>query len=381
LQAQLLQAHKMESVGRLAGGVAHDFNNMLGVILGHAELALKKTDPAQPLYGDLQAIRGAAQRSSDLTGQLLAFARKQTVKPQVMDLNDTVGGMLVMLRRLIGENIELIWKPGANLWPVEIDPVQVDQILVNLSANARDAIVGAGRLIIETNNTVIDKAYSQTCAGLVAGEYVLLTVSDTGTGMDAETRKWIFEPFFTTRKPGKGTGLGLATIYGIVKQNKGFIYFYSEPGQGTTFRIYLPRARSAIEPKAATIEKASLRGSETILLVEDESAILDLCKIILEQRGYTVLTARTPGEALARIPRHDGAIDLLITDMVMPEMNGRKLKDKIAEIRPGLKTLYISGYTNNVIAHQGILEAEVQFLQKPFSANTLAAKVREVLDG
>ena len=306
LEAQLHQAQKMESVGRLAGGVAHDFNNMLMVIIGHAELAMDQLDPTQPIHGHLQEIHKAAHRSADLTRQLLAFARKQTVSPKVLDLNETVSGMLRMLRRLIGEDIVLSWKPGRELWPVKVDPAQVDQILANLAVNARDAIAGVGTVTIETDNVMFDESCCQTQAGCVPGDYVMLAVSDTGAGMDRATIENIFEPFFTTKEVGKGTGLGLATIYGIVRQNSGFINVYSEPGQGATFKIYLPRAEAAVAAVSAAVEEKSVRGSETVLLVEDEETILGLGKSILEQHGYTVLAAGTPAKALALARRHPG---------------------------------------------------------------------------
>ena len=299
LQGQLLQSQKMESIGRLAGGVAHDFNNMLGVILGHAEMALGQADPRQPLHANLQEIRKAAERSADLTRQLLAFARRQTISPKVLDLNETVAGMINMLQRLIGEDIELNWLPGINLWPVKIDPSQIDQILANLCVNARDAIVGIGKITIETGNVTLDEIYCVDHAGFVPGEYVLLAVSDNGSGMDEETLGKLFEPFFTTKGLGKGTGLGLATIYGIVKQNNGFITVDSEPNQGTTFKIYLPRHIGEAEQVRTEASRESIvRGRETVLVVEDEPALLDLGKLILEGLGYRVLTAGTPGEAI-----------------------------------------------------------------------------------
>ena len=378
LQAQLLQAQKMESVGRLAGGVAHDFNNMLGVIMGHADIALEQIDPEAPLHDDLQEIQKAALRSADLTRQLLAFARKQPVSPSILDLNQTVSGVLMMLQRLIGEDIELAWKPAPALWPVKMDPSQVDQILANLAVNARDAIGGVGHLTIQTENTVFDESYCRLHDGFAAGDYVLLAVSDTGAGMDKETLEHVFEPFFTTKEVGKGTGLGLAMVYGAVKQNQGFINVYSEPGRGTTFKIYLPRTE-AVAAMAAQAPRKPDHGTETVLLAEDEESILKLGTTILKKHGYTVLAARTPAEALARAERHKGSIHLLITDVVMPGMNGKELKDRLTALRPGIKVLFMSGYTSDVIAHQGVIDEGVAFLQKPFSVNTLAQKVREVL--
>jgi signal transduction histidine kinase/ActR/RegA family two-component response regulator len=381
LQAQLLQAQKMESIGRLAGGVAHDFNNMLGVILGHAEMALEQVDPTQLLYSDLQAIRKAAHHSTELTRQLLAFARKQTISPKVLNLNEIVGGMLKMLKRLIGEDISLGWLPAGELWPVKVDPSQIDQILANLCVNARDAIAGVGKVTIETGNISFDEIYCATRTGCVPGNYVLLAVSDDGCGMDKETLGKLFEPFFTTKEMGKGTGLGLAMVYGIVKQNNGFIDVYSEPGQGTTFRIYLPRhLGKAEQPRIEGSQEQAVQGQETLLVVEDEPEILSLAKRMLEKQGYQVLAAGTPGEAIRLAEEHAGEIDLLMTDVVMPEMNGRDLAKKMLSLYPDIKRLFMSGYTADVIAHHGVLDDGVYFIQKPFSAKDLTAKVREALD-
>jgi signal transduction histidine kinase/CheY-like chemotaxis protein len=382
IHAQLTQAQKMESVGRLAGGVAHDFNNMLGVILGHAEMAMEQVDPTQPIHTDLREIRKAAERSVDLTRQLLAFARKQTIAPRVLDLNDTVEGMLKMLRRLIGEDIDLAWMPGKNLWPVKMDPSQIDQILANLCVNARDAIADVGKITIATGAAAFDEAYCADYAGFVPGEYILLAVSDDGCGMDKETLSHLFEPFFTTKGVGKGTGLGLATVYGIVKQNNGFVNVYSEPGQGTTFKVYLPRYEGKSEQaRTEGLQKPLMRGHETVLVVEDEPALLDLNKFMLEKQGYLVLTAGTPGEAIRLAEEYTGEIHLLMTDVVMPEMNGRDLAKKMLSLYPNLKRLFMSGYTANVIAHHGVLDDGVHFIQKPFTRKDLAAKVRETLDG
>ncbi|MCK4505189.1 MAG: PAS domain S-box protein, partial [Candidatus Aegiribacteria sp.] len=381
LRVQLTQAHKMESVGRLAGGVAHDFNNMLSVILGHTEMALEQIDPAQPLHAHLTEIRKAAERSADLTRQLLAFARKQTITPIVLNLNDTLTGMLKMLQRLIGEDIDLAWLPGTDVWPVKLDPSQIDQILANLCVNARDAIKDVGKITIETENVTLDEIYCADYPELSPGEYVLLTVSDTGRGMDRETLGSLFEPFFTTKETGKGTGLGLATVYGIVKQNNGFIGVYSEPDQGTTFKIYLPRHAS----KATQIQKTGSaesvkQGYETILLVEDEPTILQLTTMMLERQGYTVMAASTPGEAIRLAEEHPAYIHLLMTDVVMPEMNGRDLARNLLSIYPNLRRLFMSGYTANVIAHHGVLDEGVHFIQKPFGMQDMIAKVRETLD-
>ena len=379
LTSQLQQAQKMESVGRLAGGVAHDFNNMLGVILGHAELAMERVDPSDPLHDDLVNIRAAAQRSADLTRQLLAFARKQTVAPKVLNLNDTVAGMLKMVRRLIGEDVTLAWRPGENLWPIKIDPTQIDQILANLCVNARDAISNVGSITIETGTQVSDAAVTPT--GAAPGDYVWLAVSDDGCGMDQTTRSHVFEPFFTTKEVGKGTGLGLATVYGIVKQNEGFIDLRSELGQGAVFTIYLPRYVGKTAHDGPGAAAGTIRpGQETILLVEDEATLLEITQRMLEKRGYKVLGASTPGQAMQLAREHVGTINLLITDVVMPEMNGRDLAKNFLSIYPQAGRLFISGYTADVIAHQGVLDEGVFFIQKPFSAATLAATVRGVLD-
>jgi PAS domain S-box-containing protein len=379
LHSQLLQAQRLESVGRLAGGVAHDFNNMLSVILGHTEMAMEHLDSTQPLFADLMEIEKAARRSTDLIRQLLAFARRQTVAPKVLDLNQTVEGMLKMMQRLIGEDIDLAWMPGKNLWPVKVDPSQIDQILANLCVNARDAIAGMGKITIETENTAFDAAYCAVHPGFVLGEFVLLAVSDNGCGMDVETLGKVFEPFFTTKDQGEGTGLGLAMVYGIVKQNNGFINVYSEPGQGTTFKIYLPRNQGKAEQmqKEALAEPAAC-GHETILLAEDEPAILAMTTTMLERMGYTVLSASRPGEAIRLAEAHSSEIHLLMTDVVMPEMNGRDLAKNLLSLYPNLKRLFMSGYTANVIAHHGVLDPGVNFIQKPFSMQDLAAKLRDI---
>jgi len=380
LQVQLTQGQKMESVGRLAGGIAHDFNNMLGVILGYSELALERVEAGQPMYSALEGIQQAAQRSADLTRQLLAFARKQTVAPKVLDLNETVTGMLNMLRRLIGENIDLAWLPSESLWPIKMDPTQIDQILANLCVNARDAIGDTGKVTIETANVIVDEAYCADHAGAVPGEYVLLAFNDNGVGMDHETLSHLFEPFFTTKEMGKGTGLGLATVYGTIKQNNGFIYVYSELGNGTTFNMYLPRYVTKSERLAESeAEKPAAPGHETILLVEDEPMILEMTALMLERQGYTVLPAVSPGEAICLAREHAGAIHLLMTDVVMPEMNGRDLARNLLSLYPDLKRLFMSGYTADVIAHHGVLEEGVQFIQKPFTMQGLAAKLKNVL--
>jgi PAS domain S-box-containing protein len=383
LQSQLVQAQKMESVGRLAGGVAHDYNNMLSVILGYTEMAMEQVDPDDPLYADLKEVFNAGKRSMEITGQLLAFARKQIISPVVMDLNETVDGMLKMLRRLIGEDIDFAWEPAMRLWPVDMDPSQIDQILANLCVNARDAITGVGKITIETENVCFDESYCAEHAGFIPGEFVMLAVSDNGCGMDKETLEHIFEPFFTTKEVGKGTGLGLATIYGIVKQNHGFINVYSEPGKGTTFRIYLPH--HTIETDGATTEvthgEVVFGQGETILLVEDEPAIIKMGQTMLKKLGYNVLIAHAPDEAVILASEHSGKIHILITDVIMPEMSGRDLADKLRAIRPDIRVLFMSGYTANVIAHHGVLDNGEHFMQKPFSMKKLSVKVREALEG
>lgn len=381
LQEQLIQSQKMESVGRLAGGVAHDFNNMLSVILGHTELARMKEAVSPQLLEHLEQIKKATERSAEIVSQLLAFARKQTITPRVLVLNETVENMFKLLRRLIGENIDLAWLPGEALWQVRMDSIQIDQILANLCVNARDAITGVGRITIETENLTVDASFGTGLKGFIPGEYVLLTVSDDGCGMDKENLQRIFEPFFTTKEVGQGTGLGLSTVYGIVKQNNGYIDVYSEPDHGTSFKIYLPRYLGKEElALAAGPKEPAIRGQETVLMVEDEPAILNLGKQLLEMLGYRVLAAGTPGEAIRLAEEHSGEIHLLLTDVIMPELNGRELAKKLLSLYPGLKRLFMSGYTADVIAHHGVLDEGVHFIQKPFSLDALAAKVREALD-
>ncbi|MFH1985280.1 MAG: PAS domain S-box protein [Pseudomonadota bacterium] len=382
LEAQLSQAQKMEVVGQLAGGVAHDFNNMLGVIIGYTEMLLELEDLDDLLREYLDEILAAGHRSTDITRQLLAFARKQTVVPKILDLNETVERMLKMLRRLIGEHIELAWLPGAKLWPVKMDPSQIDQILANLCVNARDAIAGVGNVTIETQTADFDEVYCADHRGFIPGEYVVLAVSDNGSGMDKPTMDKIFEPFFTTKPVGKGTGLGLATVYGIVKQNDGFINVTSGPGHGSTFKIYLPRYTVAVgQALAARHTPSGLMGHATILIVEDEISHLTMVKLILEGYGYRVLAASTPDDALLMASEYSGGIHLLLTDVVMPEMNGLALANKMTALLPDILCLYMSGYSGDIIAHHGIIEAGGHFIQKPFSKQALAEKVREVLAG
>ena len=381
MEKQLLQAQKMESVGRLAGGVAHDYNNMLSVIIGYAELALDKVEPDEPLHADLEEILAAGKRSADITRQLLAFARQQTVAPKVLDLNESVESMLKMLRRLIGEDIDLAWHPRKGLWPVKMDPTQIDQILANLCVNARDAITDVGKITIETDIAAFDKSYCAEHAYFVPGEYVMLAVSDDGCGMDNETLDKLFEPFFTTKEGGRGTGLGLATVYGIVKQNEGFINVYSESGKGTTFRIYLSKhVGQGVEAQKTSVGEVPNGHGETVLVVEDEASVLKLTEKILSDLDYRVILANTPAEALQLVEADIDDLSLLITDVVMPEMNGRELAERLQLLYPNLKCLFMSGYTANVIAHRGVLEDGVNFIQKPFSQKDMAIKVRRALD-
>jgi two-component system, cell cycle sensor histidine kinase and response regulator CckA len=379
LNAELGQAQKMDSIGRLAGGVAHDFNNALGVILGHSELAMRELAAEDPLRHHLEEMRDAAARSAHLTRQLLAFARKQTIAPRVLDLNEAVSGMLAMLRRLIGENIQLDWQPAAGLWSVKMDPAQVDQILANLLVNARDAIAGVGRITVETRNVMVEAGEGHGPTARAPGDYVRLSVSDEGAGMDPDVLAHVFEPFFTTKPVGQGTGLGLATVYGIVTQNAGFVDVESEPGEGSRFRIHLPRVVAQVEPDVAASADDEPGGQgETILLVEDDPAMLEITAEILESLGYLVLRADKPSEALRLAPEHP-EIRLLVSDVVMPEMNGRELANRLVASRPGTRCLFVSGYTSDVIAHHGVLDDGILFLAKPFARRDLALKVREAL--
>lgn len=381
LQTQLHQSQKMESIGRLAGGVAHDYNNISSIIMGYAELALEQVNQEDPLHEDLTEILTAAKRSTDITRQLLAFARRQTIAPKVVDLNDIIGNMLKMFQRLIGENIHLAWLPGTGVWPVKIDPSQIDQIIANLAVNARDAITDVGKVTIETQNIYFDEDYCTDHAGFIPGDFVLLAISDDGHGIAPELLDKIFEPFFTTKGLGKGTGLGLSTVYGIVKQNDGFINVYSELKQGTTIKIYLPRHKGqVVKAHRNNSTKIPLSRGETVFLVEDDDSILKLGKRMLEELGYIVVSTSSPREVIKLAKEHTGKIHLLITDVIMPEMNGRELSEHLQTLYPNLKTLFMSGYTANVIAHRGVLYDEIFFMPKPFSKEEIAVKVREVLD-
>lgn len=379
LKAQLLQSQKMESVARLAGGIAHDFNNMLMVLMGHADLALLTLSQEDPSRDRFQAIREVVTRSADLTRQLLAFARKQPIAPIALDLNLTIENMLSMLLRLIGEDISLTWLPGTDLWPIKADPSQIDQILVNLCINGRDAINGVGKIIVETSNCTFGEEDGPVHPGLKPGDYVRISVADNGCGMAKDTLAHVFEPFFTTKDVGKGTGLGLAMVYGIVKQNQGVVNVYSEPGQGTVFTMYLPREAGTATVRQNPLPLTLSGGNETILVVEDEADILEMATTMLHNLGYTVLAASDPLEALEQCAQYDGHIDLLLSDVIMPRMHGRDLAARLRQLHPGSKCLYMSGYTADIIAHQGVLDQGIHFLQKPFSHATLAAKVRETL--
>lgn len=383
LQEQFRQAQKMESIGRLAGGVAHDFNNMLSIIVGYAELGLDKVESNDVLKDDLHEILSAAKRSAEITKQLLTFARRQTISPLVINLNEAIQGMLKMLRRFIGENIELVWKPASDLWHVKMDPVQIDQLLANLCVNSRDAIHDVGTITIETSNVEITDEYCLENSEFVPGEYVRMTITDNGCGMDRETCAKIFEPFYTTKEDGQGTGLGLATVYGIVKQNGGFINVYSELEKGTIFKIYLTRHRAATpDCIRRDVEKEIIKGKgETILVVEDEPAILNMICTMLLKLGYNALPAATPKEALRQATLLESDIQLVITDVIMPEMNGKALSERLLGLHPNLKCLFMSGYTANSIAHHGVLDEEIVFIEKPMTKNDLANKIREVLDG
>lgn len=381
LEIQLRQAQKMDAVGRLAGGVAHDFNNLLMGIMGYAEMCQNNIEPGHPIREWLDEVTLGARRSADLTRQLLAFASRQVIAPKILDLNESVAGMLKMLRRLIGEDIDLAFLPGANLWPVMLDPSQVDQILANLCVNARDAIAGVGRVTLQTGTVAVDEALLVQHPEAVPGDYVSLAVSDTGCGMDAATVAQIFEPFFTTKALGKGTGLGLSTVYGIVRQNQGFISVDCAQGRGSTFTIYLPRADAKDVEAARPAEPAApQRGGETILLAEDEKAPRETCRLFLESLGYRVLTAVSPADALQQAEAYPDAISLLITDVVMPGMDGRHLARQLGASKPGLKVLFMSGYTPDVVAQRGVMEPNTAFIAKPFTRDELAAKVRDVLD-
>ncbi len=381
LEEQLRQAQKMESIGRLAGGVAHDFNNQLTVIQIYSDLIRERMASGDPLIPKVEQIRQAGERASGLTRQLLAFSRKQMLQPVVLNLNELVSNLKKMLGRLIGEDITFSAVLQPNLWSVKADPGQIEQVIMNLVVNARDAMPTGGMLTIETSNFIFDEWITNTHLDAPVGPCVILAVSDTGHGMDEETQKQIFEPFFTTKQPGQGTGLGLATVHGIIKQSGGSIFVYSEPDQGTTFKVCLPANENVAEQKDDTSLAAILQeGQETILLVEDEDALRELVRMTLEELGYTVLEAGNAGQALGLVEQYQASIDLLLTDVVMPNMSGRELAQELVTQRQGLKILFMSGYMDDAVVRHGLLTAEVNFLPKPFSRTVLAAKVREALE-
>ncbi len=380
LEDQLRQAQKMEAVGRLAGGVAHDFNNLLTVITSYSQLVMEDMGAADPRRADLGEVQKAANGAATLTRQLLAFSRQQVLEPRVIALDEVVAGAGKMLKRLIGEDISLVTVLAPDLWAVKADPGQIEQVVMNLAVNARDAMPDGGKLTIETANKELGQAYAEEHRLVPPGSYVLLSVSDTGTGMDEATKARLFEPFFTTKEKGKGTGLGLATVYGIVKQSGGFVWVYSELGQGTTFKVYLPRVDEVASTPSAPASPQSLHGTETILLAEDAAPVRSVAKEVLRRHGYRVLTAADGRTALELADTHPGPIDLLITDVIMPELSGRQVADRLMERLPKLKVLFVSGYTDDAIVRHGILEPGIAFLQKPFSPESLARKVREVLD-
>ncbi len=380
LEEQLLHSQKMEAVGRLAGGVAHDFNNMLTIISGYNRMLLDQLSPMDPLRGYAEEVLKAADRAGALTNQLLAFSRRQVMQPRVLSVNTLIAGTEKMLRRLIGEDIELVIRPAANAGNLRADAGQIEQVIFNLVVNARDAMPAGGRITIETARRQLDKQYAKTHLGVQPGEYVLIAVSDTGHGMDAETKSHIFEPFFTTKEQGKGTGLGLATVYGIVKQSGGDIWVYSELGKGTTFKVYFPRIdEPESRPAKAGASLQRSRGTETILVVEDEQGVRELVAEMLRQQGYEVLKAADGAEAIRISEQHQGLIHLLVTDVVMPQMSGKQLADNLLLSRPAMLVLYLSGYTENTVFHHGVLDPSFEFLGKPFSQESLAKKVRDVL--
>jgi len=379
-EEQLRQAQKMEAVGRLAGGIAHDFNNVLSVILGNSGLILGDLKPTDPIREDIADIQVAAYRAADLTRQLLLFSRQQVIAPRVVDLNANLAAMDKMVHRLVGEDVELVSLQGAELGRIHADPSNVDQVIMNLVVNARDAMPRGGKITIETGNVELDEDYAREHLGVQPGPYVMLAVSDTGCGMDQATQSRIFEPFFTTKAPDKGTGLGLSTVFGIVQQSGGNLWVHSEPGVGTTIKAYFPRVEAELESASPSPGSSKLRGRETILLVEDQDLVRAVAQGILRRNGYCVLSARRPGDALILCEQHEGNIDLLLTDVVMPQLSGVELARRISLMRPDLKVLYMSGYTDDSIVRHGVLESEMAFLQKPFTPASLAGKVREVID-
>jgi PAS domain S-box-containing protein len=381
LEEELRQSQKLEAIGRLAGGVAHDFNNVLSVILGYSEDMIQSLEPSDPRWQDMKEIESAAGRAATLTRQLLMFSRQQVLEPKVLDLNEVLANMDRMLARILGEQVELSFLPAASLGHVRADRGNIEQVIVNLAVNARDAMPQGGRLTLETANVVADEAFVRQHLGCQPGAYVRLAVTDTGTGMDSATRARIFEPFFSTKEQGKGTGLGLSTVFGIVRQSGGGVWVYSEPGHGTTFKVYLPRIDAELDTPEQALANVQLDGTETILLVEDEPAVREVARRILERHGYRVLVAASPGDALQLCKTHREVIHLLVTDVVMPRLSGPELARQLLLGRPALRVLYVSGYTDGSIESHGVLEPGVSFLQKPFSSDSLANKVRSVLNG
>jgi two-component system cell cycle sensor histidine kinase/response regulator CckA len=380
LEEQFRQSQKMEAIGRLAGGVAHDFNNLLTVICGYNDLVLNDLPPEDHTRGLLTEIKKAGERAATLTRQLLAFSRKQVLEPKVLDLNAVVANCEKMLKRLVGEDIDLVAVLDPALGRVKTDPGQIEHVLMNLVVNARDAMPQGGKLTIETANVVLDQTYCRSHAGVKPGHYIMLAVSDTGCGMDEQTKARIFEPFFTTKEPGRGTGLGLAMVYGFIKQSEGHVYVYSEPGIGSTFKIYLLEVGGPVVGKLPEAIETAPHGSETILVVEDEVEVRALIRHVLQTCGYTVLEAANGGEAIPLAEDHQGPVHLLVSDVVMPEMGGRRLAERIVALKPGIKVLYVSGYTADAVVRHGVVASEAAFLQKPFTPGVLARKVREVLD-
>ncbi len=382
LEEQLRQAQKMEAIGNLAGGIAHDFNNLMTVVTGYSQFVLNKVAEESPLRADIEEIKKAGQRAASLTRQLLAFSRRQVLSPELVSLGDVVSNIKEMLKRLIGETIELVVTSGSDLRRVKADPGQIEQIIMNLALNARDAMPDGGKLLIETDNIDLDATYCGQWSDVRPGPHVVLAVSDTGTGMDAETQQHIFEPFFTTKELGRGTGLGLSMVYGIVQQSGGSVRVYSEPGCGATFRILLPEAKEdADSHKPQESPERMQPGSETVLIAEDEDMVRTLTRRILESHGYRVLEARNGKEALEIAERHVGPLHLLLTDVVMPKMSGKELAQHLLESRPETKVLYMSGYSENLVSHQGILDAGVALIEKPFAEESLLQRVRAILDG
>jgi two-component system, cell cycle sensor histidine kinase and response regulator CckA len=381
IEEQLRHSQKMEAVGRLAGGVAHDFNNVLSVIMSYSQMLLMDLAPGAPMRGDIEEIAKAAERAAGLTRQLLAFSRQQVMEPKVLDLNELLAGMDKMLKRLLGADIDLVSLQAPKLGRVRADPGNIEQVILNLAVNARDAMPKGGKLTMETANVTLDETYARDHQGAQPGPHVMLAVTDTGSGMDSVTQSRIFEPFFTTKEKGKGTGLGLSMVFGIVKQSGGTVWVYSEVGQGTTFKVYLPRVGGAVETERPATAPKSLRGRETILLVDDDDQVRVVSRAILQKAGYAVVEARSAAEAIAYAEGHTGTIDLLLTDVVMPQMSGPELAKRLGNARPAMKLLCMSGYTDDSIVRHGVLESHIAYLQKPITPEALALRVRQVLDG